>query len=137
MQFVCSRSRSSIGVLLVELEVRCQLHNSEEHNALVQGVALCNVQSIPGSDLFEQLMCSCYFFLLFYPFLIMSRVQVMALMASTVISGAVAATHLIPAQGLTGNGSIVLSESNFEVMDFMVKKFCKFLFIFELRIIIM
>lgn len=54
---------------------------------------------------------------------IMLSFKIMALMASTIISGAVAATHLIPTQGLTGNGSIVLSNSNFEAMDFMVKKF--------------
>lgn len=49
--------------------------------------------------------------------------KIMALTVTSVISGAVAAAHLHPTQGPTGNGSIVLSNGHFEVMDLMVKKF--------------
>lgn len=45
--------------------------------------------------------------------------------AATMVVGGVTALQAVPVVALTGNGSIVLSNSNVEVMDLMVKKFCK------------
>ncbi|KAL1399666.1 hypothetical protein pipiens_008014 [Culex pipiens pipiens] len=52
----------------------------------------------------------------------MFKIMTVVAAATMVVSG-VTALQAVPVVALTGNGSIVLSNSNVEVMDLMVKKF--------------